>query len=74
MSNEVKDREIEIIQNLLDRILQYDESIAHACESCAELDCLLSFAEASRMYDYRRPIITEENIVSIQQGRYSRTI
>ena len=68
-SSTIKDREIEIIQNLLDRILQYDEAIAHACDACAELDCILSFAQASRIYDYRRPVMTEENVISIQQGR-----
>ena len=66
----ITDREIEIIQNLLERILQYDEPIAKACDACAELDCLLSFAEASRIYDYHRPVMTEDNVIQIKQGRF----
>ncbi len=63
------DREIEIIQKLLEKILAYREVISNACDVCAELDCLLSFAETSRLYGYRRPVMSEENIISIQQGR-----
>lgn len=65
----IVDREIEIIQNLLDEILVYDAFISQACHVCAELDCLLSFAEASRTYNYRRPVMVEENIIDIYQGR-----
>ncbi|PIL22345.1 hypothetical protein GSI_15033 [Ganoderma sinense ZZ0214-1] len=64
------DREIEIIQALQERILVYDSIIGHACDVCAELDCLLSFAIAARSYDYRRPCMTEENVVDIKQGRH----
>ena len=64
------DREIEIIQALLDKILQFDDAIAAACDACAELDCLLCFADAARLYNYNRPFMTEDNIVYIQQGRY----
>ena len=65
----IVDREIEIIQGLLEEILVYDQVMGHACDVCAELDCLLSFAEASRMYNYQRPRMVEENIIDIQQGR-----
>lgn len=70
----IVDREIEIIQELLDEILVYDQSMTHACAVCAELDCLLAFAEASRMYNYRRPHMVEENIIDIYQGRYDAVI
>ncbi|KAG6868980.1 hypothetical protein C0993_006502 [Termitomyces sp. T159_Od127] len=63
------DREIEIIQNLLDELLVYDALISQACHACAELDCLLSFADASRTYNYRRPVMVEENVIDIYQGR-----
>jgi DNA mismatch repair protein MSH5 len=64
------DREIEIIQSLLDKILLYDEAMGLACDVCAELDCLLSFAEASRAFDYRRPCMVEDNVIDIRGGRY----
>lgn len=65
----IVDREIEIIQALLEEILVYDQAMGYACDVCAELDCLLSFAEASRMYNYQRPRMVEGNIIDIQQGR-----
>lgn len=30
---------------------------------------MLSFAEAARIYDYRQPTMTEENVIDIVQGR-----
>lgn len=63
------DREIEILQNLLDKILVYEELITNTCDACAELDCFLCFAEASRQYNYIRPIMSEYNITHIRQGR-----
>lgn len=66
----IVDREIEIVQSLLEKILVYDEEMTHACDVCAELDCLLSFAEASRACNYVRPQMTEENVLDIKQGRH----
>lgn len=70
----IVDREIEIIQELQGRILIYDEAMVHACDVCAELDVLLSFAEASRAYDYRRPRMVDESIIDIVGGRYASVI
>ncbi|KAF8073753.1 DNA mismatch repair protein MutS [Lyophyllum atratum] len=70
LHSSIVDREIEIVQALLDEILVYDTAIGQACHVCAELDCLLSFAEASRMYDYHRPHMVEDNVIDINQGRH----
>jgi DNA mismatch repair protein MSH5 len=67
---DTSDREIEIVEDLLSRILGYGEVMGNSCDVCAELDCLLSFAEASRMYDYRRPCMVEDNIIDIKGGRF----
>ncbi|KAF9554712.1 hypothetical protein CPC08DRAFT_744416 [Agrocybe pediades] len=66
----IVDRELEIIQELLETVLVSQPSISAACDVCAELDCLLSFAEASRIFEYRRPQMVEENIIDIVQGRH----
>jgi hypothetical protein len=66
---QVPDREIEIIQSLLEQVCVYQKEIADACDTCAELDCLLSFATASREYDYHRPTMVENNIIDIIGGR-----
>lgn len=63
------DREIELVQELLEKILPFNESIVYACDLCAELDCLLSFAEAAKTYNYRRPRIVDGSIIDIVQGR-----
>jgi DNA mismatch repair protein MSH5 len=64
-----EDRELEIIHDLAEKVLPFAEAISEACDICAELDCLLCFAEASNLYNYRRPQMTEENVINIKQGR-----
>ncbi|KAG2033757.1 muts domain V-domain-containing protein [Suillus americanus] len=66
----IVDREIEIVQELLERILVCSEGMRHTCDVCAELDCLLAFAEASRAYNYCRPQMSEDPIIDIDQGRH----
>ncbi|KAF8890007.1 muts domain V-domain-containing protein [Gymnopilus junonius] len=66
----IVDRELEIIQGLLEDVLECDGAVRAACDVCSELDCLLSFAEASRLYEYRRPEIVSENSIEIIQGRH----
>lgn len=63
------DREIEIAQALQEKVVEYEKVILSACDLCAEVDCLLSFAEASRAYGYVRPEMTEGNVIDIRQGR-----
>ncbi|KIJ17739.1 hypothetical protein PAXINDRAFT_175534 [Paxillus involutus ATCC 200175] len=66
----IVDREIEIVQELLDKVVVHDEVMVNACDVCAELDCLLSFAEAARAFDYRRPEMVEQPVIDIIQGRH----
>lgn len=66
------DREIEIVQGLLEDVMVFEAAMTRACDICAELDCLLSFAEASRAYEYHRPELTEENVLIVKGGRCAR--
>ncbi|KAI0731903.1 DNA mismatch repair protein MutS [Fomitopsis betulina] len=66
----IVDREIEIVQSLSDRISRHEEAMQYACDVCAELDCLLSFAEASTAGNYVKPNMVEENMIDIKQGRH----
>ncbi|KAF8895319.1 DNA mismatch repair protein MutS [Infundibulicybe gibba] len=70
LHSSIVDREIEIIQDLLLEILLSDEVMGATCDACAELDCLLSFAEVSRLNEYRRPVMVEQNIIHILRGRH----
>jgi hypothetical protein len=65
-----EDRELEIIHELAEKVLPFSGAISEACDICAELDCLLCFAEATNQYSYRRPQMSEENVFNIKQGRY----
>ncbi|KZT60301.1 hypothetical protein CALCODRAFT_492631 [Calocera cornea HHB12733] len=64
------DREIEIIQDLRERVMEFSDQIYAALMHCVELDCLLCFARASKMYDWHRPVIVEENVIHIRNGRH----
>ncbi|KAI0087825.1 muts domain V-domain-containing protein [Irpex rosettiformis] len=66
----IVDKEIEIIQKLLEEVMVYGSAMMKACDICAELDCLLSFAEASRSYNYLRPVVIEDNVLIIKDGRH----
>ncbi|KAA1469886.1 hypothetical protein DENSPDRAFT_649174 [Dentipellis sp. KUC8613] len=66
----IVDRELEIIQELQEKVLAYEKAMGDACDTCAELDCLLSFAEATNAYGYTRPEMSEENIINIKAGRH----
>lgn len=61
---------MEIIHELAESVLPFAGAISEACDICAELDCLLCFAEATNQYNYRRPQMSEENVTNIKQGRY----
>ncbi|KAJ7212032.1 muts domain V-domain-containing protein [Mycena pura] len=66
----IVDREIEIVQELQEEIAVHFDAMAAVCDIFAELDCLLSLANASRAYDFRRPEMVENNIIDIKQGRH----
>lgn len=68
----IVDREIEIVQELLEEIVVHFEAMVAACDISAELDVLLSFADASRAFEYRRPEMVDDNIIDIKQGRCVR--
>ena len=65
----IVDRELEIIQELLNEVTAHETSVTAACEVCAELDCLLSLAQASIMNNYVRPEMVQENMFEIIGGR-----
>ncbi|KAI6147241.1 muts domain V-domain-containing protein [Pisolithus tinctorius] len=70
LHSSIVDREIELVQELLEKIVPFHDSIMNICDVCAELDCLLAFAEAARSFNYRRPRMVEGSIMDIVQGRH----
>jgi len=51
-------------------LLDYISPIQHNASLLAKLDCLLSFAEVSTMYGYRKPELTEDFTLFINEGRH----
>jgi len=66
------DRELEIVEDLLQKVLVHEEVLTRICDLCAELDCLLSFAQAARTYDFNMPDMCEDNVIKIVKGRRVR--
>ncbi|KAG9087743.1 MutS protein msh5 [Ceratobasidium sp. UAMH 11750] len=56
------------MEDTLARVLQHDKAIIAVCEAAAEVDCLLSLAFSSRMHNWVRPEMTEENVLEIKNG------
>lgn len=63
------DRELEIVEDLLEKVLIHEEALTQICDLCAELDCLLSFAQAARTYGFNMPDMCEDNIIRVVKGR-----
>ena len=64
------DKEIEIIQNLGERVLEYEELLNDASDICGELDSLVAMARAARQHNFVRPRMTNQNIIKIKGGRH----
>jgi DNA mismatch repair protein MSH5 len=63
------DRELEIVEELLQKVLVHDGALTQICDFCPELDCLLSFAQAARTHNFNIPDMSEDNVTRIVQGR-----
>ncbi|EEF32466.1 ATP binding protein, putative [Ricinus communis] len=59
-----------ITRDLVSHILLFSTFLLKAVNFVAELDCLLSLALVARQNNYSRPILTEETLLDIQNGRH----
>ena len=64
------DREIEIVHDLSQRVLQQELMLNEVSDICGELDSLLALAQGARSYKFCRPRITTKNIIDIKGGRH----
>ncbi|KAK3111026.1 hypothetical protein LTR53_014101 [Teratosphaeriaceae sp. CCFEE 6253] len=64
------DKEIEIIQQLGERVLEYEDLLNSASDLCGELDALVALARGARLHNFVKPRVTEENIIKIKGGRH----
>ena len=48
--------------------MEFQPALARAAELAAEVDCLISLAQAARDFNYCRPVLTQDNVLHIKQG------
>ncbi|KAI9139130.1 muts domain V-domain-containing protein [Paraphysoderma sedebokerense] len=66
----IVDKEIEIMQQLQEAMLNYLDTLLSIYEVCVELDCLLALTESAKLYGYARPVMTSDNTLEIVNGRH----
>jgi DNA mismatch repair protein MSH5 len=64
------DKEIEIVQELGERILEYEEMLVTVSDVIGELDCHVALAKGAIEYNLSRPRISEQNVLKIKGGRH----
>ncbi|KAG5235233.1 DNA mismatch repair protein [Salix suchowensis] len=57
-------------RDLVSHVLLFSDHLLKAINFAAELDCILSLAIVARQNNYVRPILTEESVLDIQNGRH----
>ena len=62
--------ETEIYNRLVLDLMSYIPAIQINASHLARLDVLLSFANVSRAYKYIRPVVSEDDVLDIKQGRH----
>ncbi|KAL5336958.1 muts domain V-domain-containing protein [Aspergillus crustosus] len=64
------EKEIEIVYDLAQRVLQYEKVLIEASDICGDIDSLLAMAQAVTSYDLVRPKMTEGNTIKVKGGRH----
>lgn len=62
--------ELKHFQDLIQKAQTYIDKIQINARIVAEIDCLLSFKTIALKYHYRKPILSESNVLDIKQGRH----
>ncbi|WOK91851.1 hypothetical protein Cni_G00542 [Canna indica] len=69
--HKILDMERAIIRDLISRVLNFVPQLIKAVNFAAELDCILSLALVARQNNYIRPILTEDTLLDIKNGRHA---
>ncbi|CAL4894251.1 unnamed protein product [Urochloa decumbens] len=69
--HKILDMERAIMRDLVCRVLQFLPQMTKAVNFAAELDCILSLVVVARQNNYVRPILTEDSILEIHNGRHA---
>jgi len=62
--------EYELFQRVREEVLGQLPKIQQTAAALAQLDVLASFAETARLHNYCRPVVADEGIIQIRDGRH----
>ena len=62
--------ETQLYSVLVQSLNEFISAIQIDANQIARLDCLLSFATAARENNYIRPVISDDEVLEIRQGRH----
>ncbi|SPO20146.1 related to MutS protein homolog 5 [Ustilago trichophora] len=65
------DREIEILDGLQTILGECSPVLLTAHGALSQLDCLIAFARAATLYDLRRPILVDEQVLRLKGSRHA---
>jgi DNA mismatch repair protein MutS len=66
----LKELEYEIYMNILERLQKYTNQLLETSAQIAMIDFLLSLATVAKRYDYARPVISDDDVIEIVDGRH----
>ncbi|QQK46857.1 DNA mismatch repair protein MutS, core [Penicillium digitatum] len=64
------EKEIEIVYDLAQRVLRYENVLVDASDLCGDIDSLLALTQAASFYKLTRPRMVEQNVIRIKGGRH----
>ncbi|KAF5020717.1 hypothetical protein F66182_7279 [Fusarium sp. NRRL 66182] len=67
---QIGDREVEIIHDLAVKVLEHEELLLSASDTCGEFDAVLALALGAEKYNWRAPQVVEASIIHIKDGRH----
>jgi DNA mismatch repair protein MutS len=62
--------EYEVFQHIRETVLGQLAKIQQTAAALAQLDVLASFAETARLHNYCRPVVADEGVIQIRDGRH----
>lgn len=68
--NRIKELEYEIYMNIIEKVQRYVPELFFTSEQIAIIDFLSSLAVVAKRYDYVKPIVSDECILEIIDGRH----
>lgn len=66
----LKELEYTIFMNILEKLQKYTDELLDASTNIAVIDFLLSLSIVAKRYDYAKPVISDDSLIEIVDGRH----